>query len=192
MRLGSWQRESGWWWHCAQCVYRVSNRRTVAKIQERIVERGERGLLSRFIHAKDDKEKIASWRSDLNRILGIFKVCSVVPVRPLLTVCFQKELGVNTRANRSGVRRNVPDTRMVAPNVRNDVVNTQPIVSDVQRGVINTRAPVSNTSRNLGRRQEETRSNRHSVNATFYPPTTDYSPFPRLAAGQQWKRTWSC
>ena len=35
-----------------------------------------RNLLSRIVHAKNDKEVIATWKSDLNGILRVFNVCS--------------------------------------------------------------------------------------------------------------------
>ena len=58
--------------HCAL------DRRTVAGIQEKIIEKCGRNLLSRLANAKNDKETIATWKSDLNRILHIFNVRSVV------------------------------------------------------------------------------------------------------------------
>ena len=66
-------------------AYRALNRRTVAGIQEKIVEKGGRNLVSRLAHAKNDKETIATWKLDLNRILHIFNVCPVTIVRPFLT-----------------------------------------------------------------------------------------------------------
>ena len=50
------------------------DRRTVAEIQRKIVKRGGRNAVSRHLHAKSDKEAIATWRSDLNRILLVFNV----------------------------------------------------------------------------------------------------------------------
>jgi hypothetical protein len=72
-------------------AHTVLNRRTVAAIQERVIKKGKRNLLSRLAHAKNDKETLASWRSDLNRILHVFNVrfgrfCSTIanvpPFRP--------------------------------------------------------------------------------------------------------------
>jgi len=59
-------------------AYRVLNRRTVARIQEKIIEKCGRGLLSRLANAKSDKETLATWKLDLNRILHIFNVRSVI------------------------------------------------------------------------------------------------------------------
>jgi hypothetical protein len=60
--------------HSARFTHYALNRRTVAEIQERIVEKGTRNLLSRLVHAKNDKETLASWKLDLNRILHVFTV----------------------------------------------------------------------------------------------------------------------
>ena len=57
---------------------RALYRRTVAGIQEKIIEKCGRNLLSRLANAKNDKETVATWKSDLNRILHVFNVCSVV------------------------------------------------------------------------------------------------------------------
>ena len=56
------------------------NRRTVGEIQMKVVKWGKQNVISRRLHAKDDKEKIATWRSDLNRILRVFNVRSITSV----------------------------------------------------------------------------------------------------------------
>ena len=43
----------------------------------KIVEQGNRNAVSQAFHAKNDKDTIAAWRQDLNRILHIFNVRSV-------------------------------------------------------------------------------------------------------------------
>jgi len=48
--------------------------RTVAEIQRKIIERSARNAFSQLFHAKNDKETIATWRLDLNKILHIFNV----------------------------------------------------------------------------------------------------------------------
>jgi hypothetical protein len=63
---------------------RCSNRRTVAEIQGRVVKKGKRNPISRFLSSKNDKDAIAAWRQDLNRILHIFNVRSAGPVWRLL------------------------------------------------------------------------------------------------------------
>jgi len=58
-------------------TYYCFNRRTVAEIQKRVIKRSKRNVVSRLFHAKNDKEAIAGWKSELNKILVIFNVCSV-------------------------------------------------------------------------------------------------------------------
>ena len=66
-------------------AYLALDRRTVAGIQEKIIEKGGRSLLSRLAHAKSDKETITAWKLDLNRILHVFNVRSVITVWLSLT-----------------------------------------------------------------------------------------------------------
>ena len=61
--------------------------RTVAEIQEKIVEKDRRNLLSRLTHAKNDKEAIVAWRSDLNRVLHVFNVRSPAASILLFSSC---------------------------------------------------------------------------------------------------------
>jgi len=49
----------------------------VAEIEQKIIKQGRRNVNSRYLHAKDDREKIAAWRSDLDKILQVFNVRSV-------------------------------------------------------------------------------------------------------------------
>ena len=51
--------------------------RTVEKIQEKITDKDGRNRLSRLLHARNDKDTIAAWKLDLNRILLVFNVRSV-------------------------------------------------------------------------------------------------------------------
>ena len=51
-------------------------RRTVAEIQERVMGRSGRHGVTRFFHSRDDKDAIAAWKLELNRILHVFNVCS--------------------------------------------------------------------------------------------------------------------
>ena len=85
------------------------NRRTVAEIQANINEKRERNLLSRLVNAKNDKEVMAGWRSDLNRILQVFNVRSVGSGRQSLTASlyFQTELAMNTHVMVLDIHRNV-------------------------------------------------------------------------------------
>ena len=42
--------------------------------QTTIVDKNERNVLSRALHAKSDKGAIAAWKQEFNRILQILKV----------------------------------------------------------------------------------------------------------------------
>ena len=43
-------------------------------IQEKVLKQSRRNGVSRLLHAKRDKETIATWRADLNRLLNVFTV----------------------------------------------------------------------------------------------------------------------
>ena len=70
---------------CARLSYCALYRRTVADIEKRAVKLGKRTAVARLFHFKDDKERIAAWRLDLNRILHIFNVCSIKSPPTFLT-----------------------------------------------------------------------------------------------------------
>ena len=65
-------------------AYDGPDRRTVAEIQGNVIKRGGRHGMSRFFRSREDKDAIAGWKSDLNRILHVFNVCSV-PSRFVVT-----------------------------------------------------------------------------------------------------------
>jgi len=92
--------------YTVQFAYYTHNRRTVAEIQGNIMEKGERNLFSRIVHARNDKEVMAAWRSDLNRVLHVFNVCSVCSVRQSLTAPLQTELAINTHIMVADIHRN--------------------------------------------------------------------------------------
>ena len=52
--------------------------RTVAEIQRKAMKQSERNAVSRLFHAKYNKEKIVAWKLDLNRILHVFNVRSML------------------------------------------------------------------------------------------------------------------
>ena len=62
--------------HTERHAYRSLNHRTVAEIQNQVIERGKRNAFSRAFHSKTDKDAIVAWRQDLIRILQIFNVRS--------------------------------------------------------------------------------------------------------------------
>jgi len=97
--------------YIGRLAYQTLNRRAVAEIQKNIIQRGERNRLSRMFHAKNDKETIATWRSDLNRILHVFNVRCIAPARPPLTDRFQTELAINTHTIVSDIQRTIVESR---------------------------------------------------------------------------------
>ena len=88
-------------------AHHALDRRAVAEIQERVAEKGGRNPLSRLVHAKNDKETIATWKSDLNKILHIFNVSFIISVWPLPTIHSQAELAINTHTMVTDIHRNV-------------------------------------------------------------------------------------
>ena len=81
------------------------------EIQGRIVEKGQRNLLSRLVHAKNDKDTIAAWKLDLNRILHVFNVSSADFTWSPLIVSFQTELIVNIHVTVSDMRQDMSKIR---------------------------------------------------------------------------------
>jgi len=50
----------------------------VAEIERNIIKQGKRSVISRPLRAKNNKEKIAAWKLDLEKIIQVFNVRSVV------------------------------------------------------------------------------------------------------------------
>ena len=67
--------------HVRRLTHQALNRRTVAEIQRKVIKQDERNVAFRFLHAKNDKETIAAWKSDLSRVLQVFNVRSVCSTR---------------------------------------------------------------------------------------------------------------
>jgi hypothetical protein len=120
----------------------------LAEIEMKI-EQGKRNAVSRLFHAKNDKETIAGWKSDLSRILHIFNVRSVGFVWLLLTDYSQTELAINTHVAVVDIRHDVATTQTIVSDVHRDVVNTHTTVSDVQRDVVATHTVVSNVQNDV-------------------------------------------
>ena len=87
----------------------------MGEIQRNVIKQGKRNVISRHLNARNDKDKIAGWKLDLNRILHVFNVRSVISVWLLLTVDHQVELVINIHV---------------------DVSNTRTMVSDIHRTVV--------------------------------------------------------
>ena len=83
------------------------DRRTVADIQRRAIKQNGRGAVSRLVHAKNDKDAIAAWKLDLNRILHVFNVRSAGSVLLSLTFPFQTELAIDTHVIVLDIHRKV-------------------------------------------------------------------------------------
>ena len=96
----------------------------MAEIQRKVIKRSGRNPASRLLHAKNDKETIATWKQDLNRILQVFNVSFIVHVWPYLTAHSQTELAMNTHVIVSDIYRNtlkcqegIDDQRRLVSNV---------------------------------------------------------------------------
>jgi len=145
--------------------------RTLDEIQENIVKRSRKNAISRRYRAKDDKEAIATWRLDLNRILRVFNVRSVIPTRPLLTVRFQAELGIDTRATGSAARQYAANNHTVVSNVQGDVVNTLITAPNIHPTTLKSREGADN--------QNQAVSTAHTLSPS------KYLPLLRLMLGQR-------
>jgi len=150
------------------------NHRTVQQVEVGVAERGKRNRVSRLFHARNDKETITSWRSDLTRILGVFNVRSVVSaLLGLLTVHFQAELGIITHTSISAVRRDIMDTHTVVSDIHGDVVSTRTVISGMQDDVANTHTLVSNIHHIMLQNQGEPDSQHHLVSVPLYLPKSN-------------------
>ena len=118
-------------------THRDPNHRAVAEIQKSIIKRGKRNAISRHFHAKNDKEKIAGWMLDLNRILCVFNVRPLASFRRLLSAerRFQTELAITTHVVTSDIHHEVVNTQTIVSDVRQDVTNTHVIVSKLEQNV---------------------------------------------------------
>jgi hypothetical protein len=63
--------------HSERSTYRRLDRRTVTKIQGKVVKQGKRNALYRFVLSKTDKDKVAAWKQDFIRVLHVFNVRSI-------------------------------------------------------------------------------------------------------------------
>jgi len=83
------------------------DRRTVAEIQRKVIKQSGRNAVSRLFHAKNDKETIAAWKINLNRILHVFNVRLVTFAWFSLIVPFQTELAINAHTMLADMHRTV-------------------------------------------------------------------------------------
>ena len=107
----------------------------MAEIQRNIIKQGKRNVISRHVHAKNDKDKIAAWKSNLARILQVFNVRFIVSVRLLLTRDSQTELAINTHVAVSELGQNVTSTYVIVSELGQNVTSTHTMVSDMHRNM---------------------------------------------------------
>ena len=85
--------------------------RTVVEIQKKVIIQSGRNAASRIFQARNDKDTIAGWKSDLGRILQVFNVRSVNFAWSLLTASPQTELAMNTHVAVYDIRHDVSKIR---------------------------------------------------------------------------------
>ena len=85
--------------------------RTIVEIQKKVIIQSGRNAASRIFQARNDKDTIAGWKSDLGRILQVFNVRSVNFAWSLLIVSPQTELAMNTHVAISDIRHDVSKIR---------------------------------------------------------------------------------
>jgi len=83
----------------------------VVEIQRKVIKQSGRNAVSRLFNAKNDKEKIAGWKTELNRILLVFNVRLITLASLPLIVSIQTELVVNTHVAVSDIRYDVSKIR---------------------------------------------------------------------------------
>ena len=94
------------------------------------MKQSKRNVVSRLFQAKDDRDTIAAWRLDLNRILHVFNVRLIISSPPLLILLFQTELAINTHVT-------VSDTRTIVSEIHRTIVNNQEGTNGSSRSVSN-------------------------------------------------------
>ena len=90
----------------------------MAEIQRKVIKHSKRNVVYRHLLAKGDKDKIAAWRVDLEKIVRNFNVRSIVTVRRLLTMDSQTALAINTNVI-------VAETNVIVSNINRIMVGGQ-------------------------------------------------------------------
>ena len=83
----------------------------MVEIQRKVAKQNGRNVVSRIFQARNDKDTIAGWKSDLGGILQVFNVRSVDFTWSLLTASPQTELAMNTHVAVSDIRHDVSKIR---------------------------------------------------------------------------------
>ena len=146
----------------AYCVFYC---RTVAEIQRSVTKQSKQNALSRLLHAKNNKEKVAAWKSDLDKLLQVFQVCSVASTWSLLVliICSQIQLLLNTNVITSDIHANIVSTQTIVSNIHQGGISTHSVVSELQHNVTNT---LSNIHRAVVVKQEGTNNKNSLVGVT--------------------------
>ena len=55
----------------------MAHHRTVTEIQMTVIKQGKRNALSRVLHAKGERDRIAAWWKELSRLFSVFNVSSI-------------------------------------------------------------------------------------------------------------------
>ena len=97
----------------------------MADIQKRVDEKNSRGTFSRIFHTQNDKNTIAAWKEDLDRLLHIFNVRSVSSASLSLTTPFQTELAIDTNVAATETDRKVTDMHEDVLVIKESVANRQ-------------------------------------------------------------------
>ncbi|KAF9780540.1 hypothetical protein BJ322DRAFT_1145561, partial [Thelephora terrestris] len=86
---------------------------TVATIQKAIIKQGKQGSASHPFHAKHDKEKIAAWERDLDRILLIFNTELAIDTHVMVAGTYKNVLAIQEGAH--SVQASTPPGELPPP-----------------------------------------------------------------------------
>ena len=109
------------------------------EIQRNVTKQSRRNPVSRFVRARNDKERITTWKSDLGRFLQVFTVRSRVPTWLSLTAPFQAELALNTRVAVSDMHHDMLEMRSDMLNIWGDGGQVRPVSANSIRFADNGR-----------------------------------------------------
>ena len=107
----------------------------MAEIHRKVIKQSGRNAASRIFQAANDKDTIAAWKLDLDRILQVFNVSSIIPSWSSLTVSLQTELIMNTHIAVSDMRHDVLEIRSDVSGIHSDVSGIHSDVSGIRSDV---------------------------------------------------------
>jgi hypothetical protein len=160
--------------HAERSTHRRPDRRTLVKIQGKVVKRRKRNALYRFVLSKTDKDMIAGWKEDFIRILHVFNVRSigfVVHSFANLAAPFQTELAIDTNMTVTDTKTIVTDAKTIVTDTKTIVTDTKTIATDTKTVVTDTQTMVADIHRNMLTEREGASGKNNSVGTTFYPST---------------------